>query len=130
MATLVMVLCHQPVPYMAQMARLNPDFIFVVHADAKVAMDPIANDFAGLSNVVFVNDRVSCRWGGYSLVEATLRLMNEAAKFEDVNAIHFVSGSCMFLQDMRLLEKDFFPAHDPVFYMEYRQSDAHAYRLA
>jgi hypothetical protein len=95
------LLCHRdPKAIVAQANSLAKAGDFVaVHLDANAAaadfrgMEPA---LAGNENVLIVKDRVKCGWGEWSLVQASLNALREAAE-RFVHATHFylVSGDCM-----------------------------------
>ena len=67
----------------AQLARLvnalyTPNSYFFIHVDRKVAQPPFTDPLSSLPNVVFLRRRVRVFWAGFSMVKATLLLMQEA----------------------------------------------------
>jgi hypothetical protein len=54
--------------------------IFCIHIDRKVDARPFQNAIGDRRNVHFVQDRVNANWMGFSLVEATLRLLALAVR--------------------------------------------------
>jgi hypothetical protein len=63
----------------------------VLHVDAKADAD----DFDSLPRTTYVRDRVSVNWGGFSVVEATLRLFESALAVAEPNDhIVLLSGQC------------------------------------
>jgi len=67
----------------AALARLitaldDPAHLFVVHVDAKADIAAFRDVVAALPNVVFVEQRVGVNYGGFSMVEATLRVIDTA----------------------------------------------------
>jgi hypothetical protein len=66
---------------------------FFVHVDKKVAL----SDFEKIKghNIHFLLERrVSCSWGDYTLVQATLNLMSEALKLNNCDYLILLSGAC------------------------------------
>jgi hypothetical protein len=53
---------------------------FFIHVDAKVEIRDFMDSIGTRKNVRFLEDRVHVFWGGYSMVEATLRLMEKATR--------------------------------------------------
>ena len=51
---------------------------FFIHIDRKAALAPFVDAVGARPNVHFIPDRVSANWMGFSLVEATLRLLAAA----------------------------------------------------
>ena len=66
-------------------------FDFFIHVDKK---SDIHNDIHKRDNVLFVSDekRIDVRWGQYSMVEATLRLIEIAAKTNRYDYYWLCSG--------------------------------------
>ena len=67
----------------AQLARLvnalyTPNSYFFIHVDRKVAQPPFSDSLSSLPNVMFLQRRVRVFWAGFSMVRATLLLMQEA----------------------------------------------------
>lgn len=65
----------------AQLERLikamsHPDFDFYIHIDKKVDLEPFEY-LKGISGVNFIEDRMICNWGGFSLVETGIKSINQ-----------------------------------------------------
>lgn len=75
----------------------------VVHVDAKTNIDP----FRGANPAAtFVEDRVRVNWGGFSIVEATLRMMRAAvAAVPDADWYALTSGDAYPLRDQGAIEE-------------------------
>lgn len=54
---------------------------FIIHVDAKAQIRPFTDCLGTRKNVRFIENRVDVLWGGYSMVEATLRLMEESTRY-------------------------------------------------
>ncbi len=76
------ILCHHSPRQVAELVRAlhHPGQAILLHADAK--SPPVLHEalqtLAGLLPNVHVVDSVLCAWGGWSLVEATLRAIGQA----------------------------------------------------
>jgi hypothetical protein len=88
------VLAHQDPAMLLALCRSLDGHPVVVHLDAKAALEPFAAT-AGLEHVTIVEDRIPVAWGGFSMVEATLRLYREALRIagDDDATIVLLSGS-------------------------------------
>ena len=77
---------------------------FFVHIDRKTAIEPFAKALVGVAPVTFVRRRVRVYWGGWSQVEATLRLM-QCAMTKDRTLARFalISGACYPLKSNETL---------------------------
>lgn len=77
---------------------------FFVHVDRKVAIEPFARALVGVAPVTFVRRRVRVNWGGWSQVEATLRLMRIAVtKDRTLARFALLSGACYPLKSNEAL---------------------------
>lgn len=68
---------------------------FYIHVDARSTTfmnSPSVDVIREKSNVVFVTDRVPVYWGGYSVVEATLRLLRRAVETNRFDYAVLLSG--------------------------------------
>ncbi|HEX4294200.1 MAG TPA: beta-1,6-N-acetylglucosaminyltransferase [Rhizomicrobium sp.] len=77
---------------------------FFVHIDRKTSIEPFAKALVGVAPVTFVRRRVRVYWGGWSQVEATLRLM-QCAMTKDRTLARFalISGACYPLKSNETL---------------------------
>lgn len=67
---------------------------FFIHIDKKVELNEFKNYTARKPNVHYVENRIKVFWGGFSMVEATLNLMQEAIKSgNDFKYAILLSGS-------------------------------------
>jgi len=77
---------------------------FFVHVDRKTSIEPFAKALVGVAPVTFVRRRVRVYWGGWSVVEATLRLMQCAMKKDRTLArFALLSGACYPLKSNETL---------------------------
>jgi hypothetical protein len=100
----LLIQAHQDISYFIKLAKIQPNVNFYVHMDAK-SRDFPKTDLANLANVVLLSDRVSVRWGGFSQIEATLKLFETAFANEDNAYFHLVSGEDVVLQPFEVIEK-------------------------
>lgn len=97
------ILCHKlnnPLKYTVNYLSSFEENTILIHVDAKSSI----SDFNILSgdNVFFIKDRVEVFWGRYSQIESTLKIFNEALKF-DFDYLFLISGDdipCMTNQLM------------------------------
>ena len=100
----LLIQAHQDISYFIKLAKIQPNVNFYVHMDAK-SRDFPKTDLANLANVVLLSDRVSVRWGGFSQIEATLKLFETAFAHEDNAYFHLLSGEDVVLQPFEVIEK-------------------------
>ncbi len=127
----VLLLCHEAPELLAGRLSLSfyrdADVKVYIHYDARRP----AFDFNTLRNVLpadlqcsLLTSRVACRWGEYSLVEATRRLMQVALSDSEFTPDYLLltSGSCVPIRPLSSLQAylrrrrgiDFIQAHDIV----------------
>lgn len=96
--------------------RMNhPDFDFYIHLDRKQPIEPFL-PLLDFPNVFFIKKRVKVRWGGYSIVQATLNGILEISKSSTpYKYINLLSG-----QDYPLK-----PAEELALF--YREQDSHGF---
>ena len=95
------LLTHKdPAGVIAQAERLTAAGDFVsIHFDGRAQQsdfDQIEKALAANPSVVFAKRRVKCGWGEWSLVEATLAALSQAAEsFPRATHFYMLSGDCM-----------------------------------
>lgn len=78
----------------------------VVHVDKKVDIEPFARAVSVIGNAEFVDDwqRVNVRWGGWSQVEATLRMLRVVSEdLDDDDYVNLISGDSYPLQEQDVI---------------------------
>lgn len=86
------VLAHRDPEMVRRLAAELAGRPVIVHVDAKTDLEP----FAAIPGIRLVQDRVSVNWGGFSVVEATLRLYRDCLEElgdEPDAAVVLISGS-------------------------------------
>jgi len=104
MSTAHLLLCHTPPHHLSLMAQRAPQHHFYVHYDAKSDAGGIAF-LNGLPNVSVLRQRIDVRWGGFSMIEATLALMQAALAQPQHQYFHLMSGDCLPLQMPETIER-------------------------
>src|SRR5450759_2691405 len=103
--TIFAVLAHgDPTTFNFLVESLAP-WRMMVHVDAKTDI----HDYARADHVNYVEDRVSVHWGGFSVVEATLRIYREAIRLaqDPDEYIVLLSGACVPLRPIQELDEFF-----------------------
>ncbi len=121
---------HRPAQLARLCDRLQGHDVYI-HLDAKVDIAPFLNELNG-RKVRFISNRVSVSWGGYSMVEATTRLIDFALSLRaDYCKLVLLSGTCYPIKPIsELAEK--FAADDGLNYISaagIHPSDAALYKL-
>lgn len=124
----MLVQAHQDISYFIELAKIQPNVNFYVHMDAKSDYFPDA-ETAQLANVVLLSDRVSVRWGGFSQIEATLKLFETAFANEDNAYFHLLSGEDVVLQPFEVIEKQWQQRFDFQAMMTCERAPQYAYRF-
>jgi hypothetical protein len=84
--------------YTAQVLRPHP---LVVHVDASHALD----GYLRADHITYVSNRVNVHWGGFSVVEATLRLYDAALSRASADEhVVLLSGQCVPVQPVERIE--------------------------
>lgn len=68
-----------------------PNQFFYIHVDLKADLDSFKNVISK-NNVFFIQDRVNCIWGDYSLTQAALKLIKKVLNSETKGRIISLSG--------------------------------------
>ena len=80
----------------------HPQADFYIHIDKKTGLGEF-REVLQAPNVFFIQNRVSCRWGTFSLVEATINGLKEIQEKGGYDYINFISG-----QDLPLVSAEAF----------------------
>lgn len=118
-----LVLAHKPIEHIYNYARERQDSNFYIHVDKKTDIRLIKTQ--ELKNVFFLkeNERVDITWAGFSMVKATLNLINFALGHDQENSFfHLISG------DDVILEKKLEWNNSDI-YIECSVSKRHQYRM-
>lgn len=124
----LLIQAHQDISYFIKLAKIQPNVNFYVHMDAKSDYFPDA-ETAQLANVFLLSNRVSVRWGGFSQIEATLKLFEKAFAYEDNAYFHLVSGEDVVLQPFEVIEKQWQQRFDFQAMMTCEMAAQYAYRF-
>jgi hypothetical protein len=87
-----LVLAHSdPVHLRRLLKRLQRENVaFYVHIDGKADIDPFKHATADIEPIYFCEPRVKVTWAAFSVVEATLRILEMALAHEDLTCNRFV----------------------------------------
>lgn len=119
----ILILTHKNIDHIYNLAQQMPDSSFYIHVDSKADITKIKKEFINVKNIFFVENRVDIKWAGFSLVQATLNLMNYALQHDESNEyFHLISGDDVFLTDLLAW-------NDSQIYMECKESKEHRYRM-
>lgn len=124
----LLIQAHQDISYFTKLAKIQPNVNFYVHMDAKSDYFPDA-ETAQLANVFLLKDRVSVRWGGFSQIEATLKLFETAFANEDNAYFHLLSGEDVVLHPFEVIEKQWQQRFDFQAMMTCEMVPQYAYRF-
>ena len=124
----LLIQAHQDISYFIKLAKIQPNVNFYVHMDAK-SRDFPKTDLENLANVILLSDRVSVRWGGFSQIEATLKLFETAFSNDDNAYFHLLSGEDVVLQPFEVIEKQWQQRFDFQAMMTCEMAPQYAYRF-
>lgn len=121
----VLIQTHKPIDYFAKRAKREPNVNFYVHVDKKVEKF----DKVNLANLMYVENRIDVKWGGFSQIEATLNLFETAFANAENQFFHLISGEDVILQDFDNMEKTW-QAQDFAVLMTCQLAPQYGYRFA
>lgn len=124
----LLIQAHQDISYFIKLAKIQPNVNFYVHMDAKSDYFPDA-ETAQLANVFLLKDRITVRWGGFSQIEATLKLFEKAFANEENAYFHLLSGEDVVLQPFEVIEKQWQQRFDFQAMMTCERAPQYAYRF-
>lgn len=124
----LLIQAHQDISYFIELAKIQPSVNFYVHVDAKSDYFPNA-ETAQLANVFLLKDRITVRWGGFSQIEATLKLFETAFANKDNAYFHLLSGEDVVLQPFEVIEKQWQQRFDFQTMMTCERAPQYAYRF-
>lgn len=126
----LLIQAHQDISYFIKLAKIQPNVNFYVHMDAKSkSCDYPKTDLANLANVFLLKDRITVRWGGFSQIEATLKLFETAFANKDNAYFHLLSGEDVVLQPFEVIEKQWQQRFDFQAMMTCERAPQYAYRF-
>lgn len=120
-----LILTHKPIEHIYKFAKYYKDCNFYIHVDKKSHITKI--NTCDQENVFFLPnpDRVDITWAGFSMVQATINLINFALNHDSSNSFfHLISGD-----DVILNAFDDFSFDPEQIYMECYESPRHRYRV-
>ncbi|NUF16159.1 beta-1,6-N-acetylglucosaminyltransferase [Acinetobacter lactucae] len=120
-----LILTHKPIDHIYQYANYYKNCNFYIHVDKKSQINSINTKVA--DNVFFLpdTDRIDITWAGFSMIEATINLINFALNHDENNSFfHLISGDDVILKPF-----DEFSFNEDKIYMECYESPRHRYRV-
>lgn len=79
----------------------DKDIDFYIHWDARYVLPQL---FSKESNIFFIKDRLKVKWGSFTLIQATLKLMNEVCQSNILYSyVHLISSN-----DIPLMTSNYF----------------------
>ena len=88
-----LILAHKNPQQLARMIKAldNGNSKFFIHLDAKTPIEPFTAQLED-EHIVFIPERERCVWGDFSIVLATIHLMEAAAKVQNKGFFILMSG--------------------------------------
>ena len=74
--TTYLILSHHPLPHIAVHAARHPQAHYYIHHDAQSPR--LTGSLTTLPNVHLISHRIRINWGGFTMIEATLALIQAA----------------------------------------------------
>lgn len=93
----ILILSHDDLPHLIRLInQFNKNmFDIYIHIDkkSKLSNEKIYDKISRHNNVFLVDDRIKVYWGGYSIVKAELKLIQEAVSHREYLSFILISGS-------------------------------------
>lgn len=117
----ILILAHKNVQQVVELSRkLNSNFNVYIHFDKKMTLDDNCLKILENENIKYISQE-DVKWGSWSIVRATIALMNLALSDKDNRYFHLISG-----QDWPIINSqeiyDFFEDKNSI-YMERYSAD-------
>lgn len=92
MSQAVMILAHRDFEQIYELSlKLKRRFSVYIHFDKKMALTSDEKSRLEFEGIKYISE-VDVKWGGWSIVEATIRLIRFALKDESIKFFHLISG--------------------------------------
>ena len=115
------LLTHKNIDHIYQLASGMPYANFYIHIDLKADLTAIKTQYT--PNVFFLEKRVDIKWAGFSMIQATINLIEYALQHDKKNEFfHLISGDDVILNKYNIWD-------DNQIFMECRESKEHRYRV-
>lgn len=114
MNNVYLILAHTNPKQLKRLLNILHNDIFV-HIDKKAKIEDY---YVKEENIIYIQNRVNVNWGGYSMVQATLNLINESYKNKKYDYFTLLSGLDYPIKDENSFNK-YLKMHYPCNYIEY-----------
>ena len=92
MSQAVLILAHHDFEQIYELSlRLKQRFAVYIHFDIKMTLTPAEKSRLESEGINYISE-VDVKWGGWSIVEATIRLIRFALRDESIKFFHLISG--------------------------------------
>lgn len=92
--TAFLILCHRPPHHIATLAARHPDACYYIHYDAKSPLSALSGSLKNQPNIRILSHRIPVNWGGFTMIEAELALIQTALAHPANQHFHLISGDC------------------------------------
>lgn len=114
----VLILAHrQPNQVISLAKKLSKAFVVYIHFDKKMSLSPEDEQILKKLDNVNYFSKYDIKWGSFSIVKATLALIEKALANPAVNYLHLISGQDWPLKDVNKIAK--FYRENPKIYLNY-----------
>jgi len=123
-----LILAHNNPAHIARLVKslVSLNHFFFIHIDKKSNED--FSSLEKIPNCMLIKKRVSCNWGGFSLVKATLNLIQSAKEAKtDFAYYHLISGSDYFCSTNEAFDQFF--ENNTKSYLDIREGSSFEWRL-
>lgn len=108
----ILILAHKNMPQVIELSKvLNEDFEIYVHIDKKVKLNQKDKSALDSLNVHYISTQ-EVHWGAWSIVQATIDLIKESLKNDQITNFHLISGQDWPVQNPRKIYNFFENNHN------------------
>ncbi len=128
--TALLILTHKPLPYLGMLLAKAPSLRVYIHIDAKANAEEIMKPLAEYANQIqYITPRINIRWAGFSMVEATLLLIQAALASPENQYFHLISGDDVLLKPIDQIVNSWNKINPNTIFLASKKSIDHRYRL-
>ena len=117
MSQAVLILAHHDFEQIYELSlRLKQRFAVYIHFDKKMTLTPAEKSRLESEGINYISE-VDVKWGGWSIVEATIRLIRFALRDESIKFFHLISGQDWPIKNVDEIYHYFEENNDKIFWM-------------
>ncbi len=115
MSQAVLILAHRDFEQIYELSlRLKQRFAVYIHFDKKIILTPDEKSRLESEGINYISE-VDVKWGGWSIVEATIKLISFALRDESIKFFHLISGQDWPIKNVDEIYRYFEDNSDKIF---------------